>query len=78
MPSGDATQAFDELNEILKQAGIFIVPVGELECFVIGIREFCQAEQKSKRIRENPDTFDSLGLMFYCGIDGKRGFSIVG
>lgn len=35
LPSGDATQAFDELNEILKQAGIFIVPVGELECFVI-------------------------------------------
>lgn len=34
LPSGDATQAFDELNEILKQAGIFIVPVGELECFV--------------------------------------------
>lgn len=27
LPSGDATQAFDELNEILKQAGIFIVPV---------------------------------------------------
>ena len=34
LPSGDATQAFDELNEVLKQAGIFIVPVGELECFV--------------------------------------------
>ncbi len=34
LPAGDATVAFTNLNNILKNAGIFIVPVGELECFV--------------------------------------------
>lgn len=34
LPSGDATNAFKTMNNILKDAGIFIVPVGELECFV--------------------------------------------
>lgn len=34
LPSGDATVAFDKLDKILKEAGIFIVRVGELECFV--------------------------------------------
>lgn len=34
LPSGDATIAFNELDKTLKKAGIFIVPVGELECFV--------------------------------------------
>lgn len=34
LPSGDATIAFKTMNNILKDAGIFIVPVGELECFV--------------------------------------------
>lgn len=34
IPRGDATVAFEKLNERLKAAGIFIVPVGELECFV--------------------------------------------
>ena len=34
LPSGDATVAFEELNKILKQEGIFMVPVGQLECFI--------------------------------------------
>ena len=34
LPSGDATVAFDKLDKALKEVGIFIVPVGELECFV--------------------------------------------
>ena len=34
LPSGDATVAFDKLNKTLNIAGIYIVTVGELECFI--------------------------------------------
>lgn len=34
LPAGDATVAFKNMNNVLKDTGIFIVPVGELECFV--------------------------------------------
>ena len=34
LPSGDASAAFQRLNSVLKSHGIFIVPVGELECFI--------------------------------------------
>lgn len=34
LPRGDATVAFDKLDCMLKKAGIYIVTVGELECFV--------------------------------------------
>ena len=34
MPPGDATSAFNNLNNILQENGIYIVPVGELECFI--------------------------------------------
>lgn len=34
IPRGDATTAFDSINSTLKKHGIFIVPVGELECFI--------------------------------------------
>ena len=34
MPAGDATNAFRRLDNTLKAAGIYIVPVGELECFI--------------------------------------------
>ncbi len=34
IPQGDATRAFDNLDSILRQHGIFMVPVGQLEGFV--------------------------------------------
>ena len=34
LPSGDATVAFQKMDQVLRNVGIFIVPVGELECFV--------------------------------------------
>lgn len=34
LPAGDATNAFRRLDNTLKTAGIYIVPVGELECFI--------------------------------------------
>jgi len=34
IPRGDATAAFGRLNQSCKEKGIFIVTVGELECFV--------------------------------------------
>lgn len=34
IPAGDATAGFKQLNNILQENGIYIVPVGELECFI--------------------------------------------
>lgn len=34
IPRGDATVAFDSMNTILKEHGVYIVPAGELECFI--------------------------------------------
>ncbi len=34
IPAGDATKAFKRIDETLKEKGIFIVPVGEVECFI--------------------------------------------
>lgn len=34
LPAGNATSSYKKLDELLKENGIFIVPVGELECFI--------------------------------------------
>ena len=34
IPNGDATRAYKNIEETLHEHGIYIVPVGELECFV--------------------------------------------
>lgn len=34
LPAGDATQAFGNIDSKLRQQGMYIVPVGELECFI--------------------------------------------
>lgn len=34
IPRGDARTAFDSMNSMLREKRIFIVPVGELECFI--------------------------------------------
>lgn len=34
IPRGDATAAFADINSVLKKHGIYVVPVGELECFI--------------------------------------------
>lgn len=34
IPSGPSVQAFKRINEVTKKHNLFIVPVGELECFV--------------------------------------------
>lgn len=34
LPAGDATRAFGNIDSKLRQQGIYIVPVGELECFI--------------------------------------------
>lgn len=34
LPAGDATQAFSNIDSKLRQQGMYIVPVGELECFI--------------------------------------------
>ncbi len=34
IPSGDATTSFKKIDQLLREKGIYIVPVGELECFI--------------------------------------------
>lgn len=34
LPSGNATASFRNIDQLLRRNGIFIVPVGELECFI--------------------------------------------
>lgn len=34
IPAGNATESFRKIDQLLKDNGMFIVPVGELECFV--------------------------------------------
>lgn len=34
IPRGDATAAYGRMNQVLKEHGIYVVPVGELECFI--------------------------------------------
>ena len=34
IPSGDPTTSFKKIEQILRGSGIYIVPVGELECFI--------------------------------------------
>ena len=34
IPHGDATLAFQRINELLIQNGVYVVPVGELESFI--------------------------------------------
>lgn len=34
IPSGDATTSFKKIDQLLRKNGIYIVPVGELECFI--------------------------------------------
>lgn len=34
IPAGDATSAFQRINQALQANGVFVVPVGELECFI--------------------------------------------
>ncbi|MBR5279291.1 MAG: ATP-binding protein [Clostridia bacterium] len=34
LPSGNATTSYKNIDQLLRSVGIFIVPVGELECFI--------------------------------------------
>lgn len=34
LPAGNATASYETIDQLLKNGGIYIVPVGELECFV--------------------------------------------
>ncbi|WP_070043191.1 AAA family ATPase [Robinsoniella peoriensis] len=34
LPAGDATSSFKNMDQILRTAGIYVVPLGELECFI--------------------------------------------
>lgn len=59
LPAGDASAAFDELDKKLCAAGIFIVPCGELECFVKSTGGH-GPEWVNKVLEAHPDLSDSV------------------
>lgn len=59
IPAGDATSAFNNLNNILQKNGIYIVPVGELECFIKSIGSH-GPEWTSKVLETYPDISDPV------------------
>lgn len=60
IPRGNATEAFKVMNELLRNYGIFIVEVGELECFVKQVGGE-HGPQWVNRVLENyPDIGDSV------------------
>lgn len=59
IPAGDATSAFNNLNNILQENGIYIVPVGELECFIKSIGSH-GPEWTNKVLEEYPDISDPV------------------
>lgn len=63
LPAGDATAAFNKLDRVLRGVGIYLVPVGELECFVKEIGGH-GPEWVNKVFEEYPDMNDEI----YTGI----------
>ena len=63
IPSGDATKAFDRLNGNLKSAGIYMVPVGELECFIKAV-----GNHGPTWVNEVLETYPNLDDDVYAGI----------
>lgn len=61
IPSGDATKAFKKINLILKDNGIYMVPVGELECFIKEVgSKYHGPEWVNKVLEEYPDLNDPI------------------
>ncbi len=71
IPAGDSRAAFDRLNTILKDNGIHLVPVGELECFVKTIGN--HGPRWVNEVLESYPDFDDLAYLeirsFILGID---------
>lgn len=58
IPAGDATAGFKQLNNILQENGIYIVPVGELECFIKDIGG--HGPEWTNRVLETYPSIDDL------------------
>ena len=63
IPAGDATSAFNRLNQTLIENGFFLVPVGELECFIKDVGGHGPAWVNSV-LEKHPDLDDTT----YTGI----------
>lgn len=59
LPAGDATAAYRRLNQILNDAGIYVVPVGELECFIKDVGGH-GPEWTNKVLEQYPDLNDEI------------------
>lgn len=62
LPAGDATQAFNNIDLKLRQQGIYIVSVGELECFIKEIGGH-GPDWVNKVIEAHPDLEDAAYTM---------------
>ena len=59
LPAGQASRLFGEINEIAKEHQLFIVPVGELECFVKAVSGHGPS-WVSRVLEEYPDLDNSV------------------
>ncbi len=60
LPAGDATTAFKKLDKVLRNAGIYLVPVGELECFVKEVGGVHGPEWVNSVLEKYPDLEDEV------------------
>lgn len=60
IPPGDAYNAFEYLDKELKKLKIFIVPVGELECFIKNVAGAHGPEWINKVLEQYPDFSDAV------------------
>ena len=60
IPPGDAYNAFEYLDKELKKLKIFIVPVGELECFIKNVAGAHGPEWVNKVLEQYPDFSDAV------------------
>ena len=71
LPAGNATNAFKRLDNALKAVGIYIVPVGELECFIKEVGGH-GPEWSNSVLEQYPDLNDAVYTKIKTFIQGMN------
>ena len=71
LPAGNVTNAFNRLNNSLRAVGIYIVPVGELECFIKEVGGH-GPEWSNSVLEQYPDLNDAVYTKIKTFIQGMN------
>ncbi len=63
LPAGEVRSAFDEINDIAQKHNLFIVPVGELECFIKQV-----GDHGPKWVNKVLEAYPDLSMPEYDGV----------